>query len=74
MNNINSISSILFTEFSKLGKSVAVHADGNVLFIKIENSDTRILNWQTMPVQSILETAKGLIIKESCRGNTLLHG
>jgi hypothetical protein len=74
MNNINSISSLLFTEFAKIGKYVAVHADGNMLFVKVGESDTRILNWQTMPESTILEIAKGLTIKESFKGNTLLHG
>jgi len=74
MNNINSISSVLFTEFAKMGKYVAVHAEGNILVVKVGDADTRIMNWETMPATSILEIAKGLTIKESFRGSTLLHG
>ena len=74
MNTINSISSVLFQEFAKLGQFVAVHAEGNVLVVKVGNSDTRILNWETMPSGSILDIAKGLTIKESYKGSTLLHG
>jgi hypothetical protein len=74
MNTINSISSLLFTEFAKMGKYVAVNADGNILFVQVGESNTRILNWETMPSSNILEIAKGLTIKESFRGSTLLHG
>lgn len=74
MNNINSISSILFTEFAKLGKFVAVHAEGNILVVKVGSADTRILNWETMPSESIVDIAKGLTLKESFKGSTLLHG
>lgn len=74
MNNINQITSLIFSELGKGGKSVAVHSEGNVLVIKLEKAETRILNWQTTPVQSILETAKSLTLKENYGGDILLHG
>lgn len=74
MNNINSISSVLFTEFAKIGKFVAVHAEGNVLIVKVGNADTRIMNWEMMSNEQILDIAKGLVIKENYKGSVLLHG
>jgi hypothetical protein len=74
MNNINQITSVIFNELGKNGKSVTVHSEGNVLVIKLDKSETRILNWQTTPVQSILETAKSLTLKENFGGDILLHG
>jgi hypothetical protein len=74
MNTIDSITNILFTEFSKLGKPVVVTVDNNVLLIKVNNADTRILNWESMSPNSILETAKSLLLKENYKGNVLLHG
>jgi len=74
LNDINTVSSLLFTEFSKLGKYVAVHAEGNILHIKLQNSQTRILNWQTVPLEEILSTAKGLTLNENYKGSVLLHG
>ena len=74
MNTINSITNLLFTEFAKLGKPVVVTVDNNVLLIKVNNADTRILNWETMSPNSILETAKSLVLKENYKGNVLLHG
>lgn len=74
MNDINSVSSVLFTEFAKIGKYVAVHTEGNILIVKVGNSDTRIMNWQSMSNEQILDIAKGLVIKENYKGSVLLHG
>lgn len=74
MNNLNNITSLLFTEFSKTGKTVAVHTEANYLVIKVGNADTRIMNWETMTPDSILEIAKSLVIRENYKGNVLLHG
>lgn len=74
MNTIDNVTNVLFNEFSKSGKYIAVSADGNVLHIKSGTSDTRILNWETTPISSILETARNLVLKENHRGNVLLHG
>jgi hypothetical protein len=74
MNTLDNITNTLFSEFSKMGKYVSVSADGNVLYIKSGTSDTRILNWETVPVSSILETARSLVLKENYKGNVLLHG
>lgn len=74
MNNLNDVSSLIFSEFSKTGKSVAVHAESNVLVIKVGNADTRILNWQNLPIQNILETARSLVLQENFKGQVILHG
>jgi hypothetical protein len=74
MNTINNITSMLFSEFSKTGKTVAVHTEANFLVIKVGNADTRIMNWETMTPDSILEVAKILVIRENFKGNVLLHG
>lgn len=74
MNNINNVSSVLFSEFAKMGKFVAVHANANVLIVRVGNADTRILNWESMSTESILDIAKGLVIEENCKQNVLLHG
>ncbi len=74
MNTINNITSMLFSEFSKTGKTVAVHTEANFLVIKVGNADTRIMNWETMTPDSILEVAKSLVIRENFKGNVLLHG
>jgi len=74
MNTLNSVTNVLFTEFAKLGKSIAVSTDGNILVIKSGSADTRILNWETMSMDSILDTARNLVLKENYRGNVILHG
>jgi hypothetical protein len=74
MNNINNVSSVLFAEFAKMGKFVAVHAEDNILIVKVGNADTRIMNWESMSNQQILDIAKGLVIKENYKGSILLHG
>lgn len=74
MNNINEISNLVFSELATCGKPVAVHSESNVLVIKVGNADTRIMNWQTMSVNSILDLAKSLVLQENYNGNVLLHG
>lgn len=74
MNTIDTVTNIIFNEFAKSGKYIAVSAEGNILHIKSGTSDTRILNWETTPISSILETARNLVIKENYKGNVLLHG
>jgi hypothetical protein len=74
LNDINTVSNLLFTEFAKIGKYVAVHAENNILFIKVNKSETRILNWQSVAPEEILNTAKGLAITENYKGSVLLHG
>ena len=71
---INEVSSAIFAELSYSTKPVAVHSENNVLIVKVGEADTRIMNWQTMSVQSILDIAKSLVIKENYKGNVLLHG
>lgn len=74
MNTLDNISNLLFKEFSKMGKSVIVHAENNILYIKSGNSDTRILNWETVSLESILDTAKSLVLKENFKGVQMLFG
>jgi hypothetical protein len=74
MSSLNNITSLLFSEFSKTGKTVAVHTEGNYLVIKVGTADTRIMNWESMTPESILEVAKSLVIRENYKGNVLLHG
>lgn len=74
MSSINEISNAIFTELSTSTKPVAVHSEGNVLVVKVGDADTRIMNWQTMSVNAILDIAKSLVIKENYKGNVLLHG
>jgi hypothetical protein len=74
MNTINNITNMLFTEFSKMGKTVIVHAENNILYIKSGNSDTRILNWEQVSLESILDTARSLVLKENYKGKQMLFG
>jgi hypothetical protein len=74
MNNINTVSTALFTEFAKLGKYVSVHAEGNVLSIRVGNSDVKIMNWETVTIDSILESARGLTLKEEFKHRSILLG
>jgi hypothetical protein len=74
MNNLENVSSRIFTEFGSTGKSVLVHSEGNVLVVRVGNSETRIFNWQTTPIESILESTRSLTIKENYKGNVILHG
>jgi hypothetical protein len=74
MTTLNNITSLLFSEFSKTGKTVAVHTEGNYLVLKVGNADTRIMNWEGMSADSILEVAKSLVIQENYKGSVLLHG
>jgi hypothetical protein len=74
MNTISHVTSLLFNELSKTGKPVAIHTENNYLVIKVGNADTRIMNWEGMTPESILEIAKSLVIKENYKGNVLLHG
>lgn len=74
MNNIETVSSRIFMEFGSTGKSVLVHSEGNVLVVRVGNSETRIFNWQTTPIESILESTRSLTIKENYKGNVILHG
>jgi hypothetical protein len=74
MNTISNITSLLFHEFAKTGKTVAIHTENNYLVLKVGDSDTRIMNWEGMTPQSILEIAKSLVIQETYKGNVLLHG
>jgi hypothetical protein len=45
-----------------------------VLVIKVGKADTRIMNWQNLSTDSILEMARGLVLQENYKGNVLLHG
>ena len=74
MTTLNNITSLLFSEFSKTGKTVAVHTEGNYLILKVGSADTRIMNWEGMSAESILEVAKSLVIQENYKGSVLLHG
>lgn len=74
MTKLNDISDLLFSEFSKTGKVVAIHTEGSYLVIKVGSADTRIMNWENMSPNSILDIAKSLVLKENYRGNVLLHG
>jgi hypothetical protein len=71
---LNEISNAIFAELATSEKPVAVHAEGNVLVIKVGLSDTRIMNWQSSSVRSILEIAKSLTLQENYKGNILLQG
>jgi hypothetical protein len=74
MTNINEITNAIFTELGSTSKSIAVHNEGKILVIKVGDIDTRIMNWEMMSVSSILDIAKGLVLKENFKGNVLLHG
>jgi hypothetical protein len=74
MNSLSEISKVIFAELSQSGKNIAVHAESNVLVIKAGSAETRILNWQTMAINSILETARSLTLQENYNGRTILHG
>ena len=74
MINLTDISDAIFTELASCQKPVAVHTESNVLVIKVGKADTRIMNWQTMSVSSILDIARGLTLKENFNGNVILHG
>jgi hypothetical protein len=74
MLKLNDISDLLFSEFSKTGKVVALHTEGSYLIIKVGSADTRIMNWENMSPLAILDIAKSLVLKENYRGNVLLHG
>jgi len=74
MSNINEVTNAIFTELSTSTKPVAVHAEGNVLIVKVGDADTRIMNWHAMSVSYILDIAKSLVLKENYKGNVLLHG
>lgn len=74
MNTIDNISALLFTEFAKSGKTVAIHNEGAYLIIKIGSAQTRIMNWESLNPKSILDMAKGLVLKEDYQGSVLLHG
>jgi hypothetical protein len=71
---LNEISNAIFAELSTSTKPVAVHAEGNILVIKVGLADTRIMNWQNISVKSILEIARNLTLQENYNGNVLLHG
>jgi hypothetical protein len=74
MNNLNQISNAIFTELATSKKPVSVHSEGNILVVKVGDADTRIMNWQSLSVNSILEIAKSLTLQENYKGNVLLHG
>jgi hypothetical protein len=74
MNNLNQISNAIFTELATSKKPVTVHSEGNILVVKVGDADTRIMNWQSLSVNSILEIAKSLTLQENYKGNVLLHG
>jgi hypothetical protein len=74
ISTINEISNAIFAGLSVCNKPIAVHSEGNVLVVKVGKADTRIMNWQSMSVESILEIAKGLVLQENYKGNVLLHG
>jgi hypothetical protein len=71
---INEVSQAIFTELASCTKPVTVHTEDNVLIVKVGEADTRIMNWQSMSVSSILNIARSLILKENYKGNVLLHG
>jgi len=74
MSKLDNISAILFSELGKSGKTVAIHTEGNFLVLKVGSSDTRIMNWDSMAPDAILEIAKSLVIQENFKGNVLLRG
>ncbi len=74
MNNIDQITSLIFNEMMTSGKNVVVNNDGNVLHVKVGTSETRILNWQSMTPESIIQNVKSLVLRENYNGDILLHG
>lgn len=72
MVTINSLLSKILKEFSSTKKPVAVKTEGNVLVIKIDKAETRIVNWQTLTEKEIIETARGLVT-ENFSGRILLN-
>ena len=74
MNNIDQITSLIFNEMMASGKNVVVNNDGNVLHVKVGTAETRILNWQSMTPESIIQNVKSLVLRENYNGDVLLHG
>jgi hypothetical protein len=74
MNNIDQITSLIFNEMMASGKNVIVNNDGNVLHVKVGTAETRILNWQSMTPESIIQNVKSLVLRENYTGDVLLHG
>jgi len=72
--SINEVTNAIFSELASCNKPVAVHSENNVLVVKVGEADTRIMNWQSMSVSSILDIARSLVLKENYKGNVLLHG
>lgn len=73
MVTINSLVNRILKEFSETKKAVAVKTEGNILVIKIDNTETRIVNWQNLTEKEIIETARSLVI-ENFSGRVLLNG
>lgn len=74
MNNIEQITSLIFNEMMSSGKNVIVNNDGNILHVKVGTVETRILNWQSMTPESIIQNVKSLVLRENYNGDVLLHG
>jgi len=74
MNNLNDVSTAIFSTLAKCNKTVSVHSEANILIIRVGQADTRIMNWESMSTDSILEIAKSLVLKENYHSNTLLYG
>jgi hypothetical protein len=74
MNTLDDISHSIFSEFINYGKTVAVHAEGNILIIKIGTNESRIMNWESTARSTILDIARGLVLRENYKGNALLLG
>jgi len=71
---LNEITTAIFNELASNNKPIVVHSENNILKIKVGEAETSIMYWETMSISSILNIARGLLLKENYKGNVLLHG
>lgn len=71
---LNEVTNAIFNELGGNNKPIAVHSENNILKIKVGESETSIMYWESMTLASILTIARGLVLKETYKGNVLLHG
>ena len=52
----------------------SVFTEGNVLVLRVNGVSAQIHNWQLVSINEIVRTAKGVTLKESAGGRTLING
>lgn len=74
MFQLNALTGKILKEFAGCKKPIGIHTEGNLLIIRCGTAETRLVNWQNMTEQEIIDMTRSFVLSEKAtNGKVLLN-